>query len=230
MAIIRAKGLYQGERLAACSDLAQLQWPRLYLYGNGFSRFEINVSLIIATVYASLRVKPTEEDIFRWLGEYQDNFLLFIYGDPATGAPWAQWLTAKENLATYRTAEDNRSPAPDEDAIEEYRQAYRDFKRAKFQKSIDISKPFQTLVNLPKPLGTYTGYFESFPTASIGGGFEMNRSGKGVEGGDGFEKASTYRGNPAKRIPTRHSKSVSKPVIGSKEPSETIDEDPDDEF
>jgi hypothetical protein len=147
MAIIKVKGLYEGERLRACSDAAQLHWPRLYLLGNGHSRFEVNYERIIAIVYASFHIEPTAEDVRGWLREYADNFLLFLYEDVATGAMWAQWITAQENLATYRTAEDKRSPAPDEREIDAYRQAYIEQKRIKYRKTHDILKPLETIAN-----------------------------------------------------------------------------------
>lgn len=151
MAIIRAKGLYEGERLAACSDTAQLHWPRLYLLGNGHSRFELHYARIIAVVYASFHTKPTEDEVRGWLREYADNFLLFLYEDPATGAMWGQWITAQENLATYRTAEDKRSPAPNDKEIDAYRQAYINQKRIKYRETRDISKSLGTIQNHSEP-------------------------------------------------------------------------------
>ncbi|MBB5330592.1 hypothetical protein [Tunturiibacter gelidoferens] len=158
MAIIRAKGLYEGERLRACTDAAQLHWPRLYLLGNGHSRFERDYERIIAVVYASFHTKPTAEDVRGWLGEYADNFLLFLYEDAATGAMWAQWITAQENLANYRTAEDKRSPAPDEREIDAYRRAYIDRKRFNSRKTKDILKPLEIIANhFPNPQITSVG-------------------------------------------------------------------------
>ena len=178
MAIIRRNGLYEGERLAACSDEAQLHWPRLYLLGNGHSRFEVNYERIIAIVYASFHLKPTPEEVRGWLHEYAENFLLFIYEDAATGAIWAQWITAQENLATYRTAEDKRSPAPDEREIDAYRQAYIEKKRLKYRKTRDIFKPLETAQN----------HFAKSRTTSVG---EGDGNGEGV--------GSTYRSCPEKR-------------------------------
>jgi hypothetical protein len=186
MAIIRAKGLYEGERLAACSDEAQKHWPRLYLLGNGYSRFEVNYERIIAIVYASFHVKPTAEDVRGWLHEYAENFLLFIYEDAATGAMWAQWITAQENLATYRTAEDKRSPAPGEREIDAYRQAYIERKRSKYRKARDIFKPLETVEN----------HFAKSRTPSVG-------VGEGDGDGDGDGVGTAYRVCPEKRTHTR---------------------------
>ena len=91
---LERRACMKGSSSPSCSDAAQLHWPRLYLLGNGYSRFEVNYERIIAIVYASFHLKPTPGDVRGWLHEYTDNFLLFIYEDAATGAMWAQWITA----------------------------------------------------------------------------------------------------------------------------------------
>lgn len=54
MAIIDPEGLFSGDRLRRCSNLAQLHWPRLYLAANGFARLEINFAKI-RVLSASMR-------------------------------------------------------------------------------------------------------------------------------------------------------------------------------
>jgi hypothetical protein len=43
VAIIDPEGLFGGDRLRRCSNVAQLHWPRLFLGSDGFARLENNV-------------------------------------------------------------------------------------------------------------------------------------------------------------------------------------------
>ena len=51
MSIIDPSGLFGGDRLRRCSNVAQLHWPRLFLASDGFARLEMNYARIIGRAY-----------------------------------------------------------------------------------------------------------------------------------------------------------------------------------
>ena len=150
MAIINPEGIFGGDRISRCSDEAQLHWPRLFIASNTFARLELDYHRIIDSVYRNFRSKPTEERLSSWLDEYNRNFLLFIYEAP-NGALWGQWLTDKAYLSKYQTAADRRSPAPDEYALEMYRQDYISTKKRKSLRINGFLEPHQTIANHSSP-------------------------------------------------------------------------------
>ena len=151
VAIINPEGLFGGERLAQCSDEAQLHWPRFFTASNTLARLELDYHKIISTLYRGFKVKPTEEQVSAWLTEYNHNFLLFVYDGP-DGSLWGQWLTDKAYLSRYPTAADRRSPAPSEESIEKYRQDYISTKKRKSLRINGFFKPHQTISDHSKPL------------------------------------------------------------------------------
>ena len=151
MAIIDSKGLFFGDRIGSCSDEAQLHWPRIFAASNTYARIELNYTKILLTAYSSLKVKPSREKLFEWIDEYKNNFLLFTYHSDS-GSLWGQWLTNKEYLNKYHTAEDKRSPAPPDEAMEAFRLEYINHKKSKSNIINDLEKPFQTI-----PLGIGEG-------------------------------------------------------------------------
>jgi hypothetical protein len=172
--IIYPQGILGGERLATCSDDAQLHFPRLVALGNGFGRMELNARAIIETAYANFECKPSREQLTRWLQEYARQHLLFIYTD-AQGHPWGQWCGVPERmLPRFKTAADKRSPAPPAEALAAYEEEYARAKKysADF---IDISENFG---NVPKA----SEESETFPLGiGIGIGIEV---GKGIGEGE----------------------------------------------
>lgn len=154
MAIINPDGLFSGERLALCSDTAQLHWPRLFTASNTFGRLELSYTYLVAIAYGSFTKKPTESELAGWIKEYSKNFLLFVYSTP-DGSTWGQWLTSIEFLSRYHTAADRRSPAPDEKQLEEYRCEYVAKKQRKSLLIKRYSKPHQTIS--PRTLGIGIG-------------------------------------------------------------------------
>ena len=157
MAIIDPNGLFYGDRLARCSDEAQLHWVRFFTASNTFARLELNYRQIISTAYGSFKSKPTEEQVAGWVREFHENFLLFIYTAP-NGSLWGQWLTSKENLRKYQTSTDKRSPGPDEKELEVYRQQYISKKQAKSIAFNELSKPLQfTLLGIGEGIGKGIG-------------------------------------------------------------------------
>jgi len=146
MAIISPDGLFSGERLANCSDEAQLHWPRFFTASNSLARIELDYNKIINVMYHGFRLKPTEDQISSWVSEYNQNFLLFVY-EAADGSVWGQWLTDKAYLSKYQTAADRRTPPPDECELESYRQEYVSTKKRKSFKINTVFKPLQTISN-----------------------------------------------------------------------------------
>jgi hypothetical protein len=124
MSIIDPEGLFGGDRLRRCSNAAQLHWPRLFLASDGFARLEINYARIIGRAYPTFNPIPPEAELQKWLQEYANNSLLFLY--QVSGQLWGQWDTRKELLPRYKTAADRRSPTPPEPAFTEWQRRYRE--------------------------------------------------------------------------------------------------------
>src|SRR5271170_5479227 len=112
------KHLFFSERVAACSDAAQMHYPRMLLSTNTLSRSELSPGTIRRTCYATIRNPPSDEELSSYQREYFQNHLLFIYADPETGSLWGQWLVPQMYQTNYQTADDKRTPAPDEKQIE----------------------------------------------------------------------------------------------------------------
>jgi hypothetical protein len=146
MNIIDPKGLQEGERLAACSDLAQLHWPRLFLAANGHARLELSYIEIIRSVYRSFNKVPTEDALWSYFEEYAKNFLVILY--QVDSVWWAQFVTSEKYLPRYKTARDESSPSPPLELIQRHQAGYIEWKRNKsvlnqrFQK---FSEGFQKL-------------------------------------------------------------------------------------
>jgi hypothetical protein len=130
MAIIDATGLFLGDRLAWCSDTAQLHWPRLYAAANNYARLELNYQKIISKAYTSFSKPPTETEFWSMIREYKNNFLLLVYQN-TDGSLWGQWQTNDRYLLGHKNAEDKRSPEPSGESQDEYRKAYIEFKKSK---------------------------------------------------------------------------------------------------
>ena len=128
--LIDPQGLLRGDRVRACSDEAQLHFPRLLAASNTFGRFRMSVEWLQAEVYGSFAAKPTKEQLTQWLREYHDNFLLFVYRGPDHSAG-AQWEIPEKLLGKYRKTEDRKTPAPPEAEHQAYKHSYAEFLRTK---------------------------------------------------------------------------------------------------
>jgi hypothetical protein len=122
MSIIDPSGLFGGDRLRRCSNIAQLHWPRLFLASDGYGRIEINYARIVGKAYPGFNPIPSETELQAFIQEYVDNFLLFPY--QAGGQLWGQWDTRSELLPRYKTSADRRSPHPPELAFTQWKQLY----------------------------------------------------------------------------------------------------------
>lgn len=135
--LIDRNGLFYGDRIGACSDEAQLHFPRLLVASNGYGRIEMSYSKIISTVYGNFKKKPTNDEIKRWLYEYFENFLLFVYR-ANDGSVWGQWDVPGTMLPKYKREECKRSPSPDESALAAYRASYVASRRVKYAAHDDV--------------------------------------------------------------------------------------------
>src|SRR5260370_20680214 len=122
MLIVDPKGLFEGERLAACSDDAQLHWQRLFLAANGYARLELSYPVIVANVYRSFRTPPTEDELWGFFEEYAANFLVVLY--LTDGVWWAQFSASEKYMPRYKAARDRESPAPPLALLERHRNGY----------------------------------------------------------------------------------------------------------
>lgn len=148
MIVIDPKGLQEGERLAACSDLAQLHYPRLLLSSNGFGRMELSYPVLVSTVYRSFSTPPSEDQLWRIFEEYATNHLVIIY--EVNNVWWAQFDTSEKYLPRYKTARDQASPWPPSDLVERHRNGYVEWKRAKSISNQRFRKFSENSRNLPK--------------------------------------------------------------------------------
>jgi hypothetical protein len=122
MAIIDPTGLFSGDRLRHCSNIAQLHWPRLFLASDGFGRLELNYARIVGRAYTTFSPIPTEGELQEIIGEYITNYLLFPFQFGAQA--WGAWDTKSEYLPRYKTSIDRRSPAPPEPEFTEWKRRY----------------------------------------------------------------------------------------------------------
>lgn len=127
MALIDPEGLFCGERLAACSDMAQLYWPRLFLASNGYARIELNYDSIVRKVFQNFQNPPKPQQIWAYFKEYEENFLAVLYKNGPTW--WCQFDTQEKFLPTYKTRRDKDSPGPPEELICSFRLGYEEWKR-----------------------------------------------------------------------------------------------------
>ncbi len=145
MILVDPEGLFGGDRLRHCSNLAQLHFPRLFLASNGFARIELNYAKIIGRAYPTFNPVPSEAELQGCVQEYKQNFLLFTY--EAGGQIWGQWDTRSEFLPRYKTSLDRRSPNPPESDFAEWKRRYRD-ERKGFPKCFgNISETFHAPVH-----------------------------------------------------------------------------------
>lgn len=128
MSVINPDGLFHGDRLRMCSDMAQLHFPRFFFAANGFGRMEINYARIIGTAYQSFAALPSEEEVQGYLIEYEENWLLFAYEH--NGQLWAEWDTPPGLLSDYKTAKDKKSPAPPAGELNSWKRLYRSDSRS----------------------------------------------------------------------------------------------------
>jgi hypothetical protein len=124
MAIIDPEGLFNGDRLRRCSNIAQLHFPRLFLASDGNARLEINYARIIGRAYPTFDPIPSSTELQSFIQEYAKNYLLFVF--EVDGQLWGQWDTNPKFLPRFKTALDRRSPIPPESAFTQWKRRYRE--------------------------------------------------------------------------------------------------------
>jgi hypothetical protein len=129
MAIIDPEGLFSGERLGACSDFAQLCWPRLFLAANSCGRIELSYNSIISRVFGNFEKPPKSSELWEVFREYERNFLAVLYESDG-GVWWCQFITSEKFLPKYKKTRDELSPVPSVEAMEKHRRGYLGWKKA----------------------------------------------------------------------------------------------------
>lgn len=153
---IDPEGMYNGERLAACSDHAKLLWPHIFVMQNGYGRFELNLRRIQTRCFAHFSKRPSEKEIESALREYAVKFLLLIY--EADGQLWGQWDTPAKYLPRHKTSADKRSPEPSATDIQEFRATYIDSR-------VVSESSLQTFRKSSKKRGNIREVSEDIPTS-----------------------------------------------------------------
>jgi hypothetical protein len=183
MAIIDPEGLFCGERLAACSDLAQLYWPRFFLAANSCARIELSYKSLVSRVFANFQKIPTSLEIWAIFREYEANFLAILY-ETDGGTWWCQFITSEKFLPKYKKTRDNLTPGPSLHLIDAHQVGYLAWKKSKsFQ-----NQPFQKLP-------------ESFQREGVGIGVGI---GVGVGVGEGSTLAPSAKKQRSTPTPIPH--------------------------
>src|SRR5206468_2569247 len=112
---------FNGDRMAKLSRDAWLFFSPLFTLSDGYGRLELNPRKIVQA-FAGLRHSPTEQELVRYLCEYHESFLLFVY--EVGGQYWGQWVTSERFLPRYKTGADQRSPIPPGLAFEAWKDKY----------------------------------------------------------------------------------------------------------
>lgn len=147
MAIIDPKGLFNGDRLLACSDKARLYWPYLFLGCNGYGRLELSYTSIISQIFVNFRNPPNESELWQIFSEYAENCLVILY--EANGTWWAQFSTSEKFLPKFKTRRDEISPDPPTGLLQKFDEDYvawkkaRSFKSNGFHNFSEISEKFR---------------------------------------------------------------------------------------
>jgi hypothetical protein len=178
MPVIDPYGLFQGQRLAACSDMAQLYWPRLYCAANNCARLELHLSSIISQCFRSFNNPPTESAIWSIFDEYAHNYLALVYR--ADGRLWVQFMTEEKYLKRHKSQDDQRSPAPPQRDLDEYKNRYREWKKRQAQ-----AEPVQSFENLSEIFQNSFPNFSTEVCQGIGDGDGIGDGVRCLEEGEG---------------------------------------------
>ena len=146
MAIIDPEGLFSGERLAACSDLAQFCWPRFFLASNSCGRIELSYKSLVSHVFGNFHKVPESQEIWAIFREYEANYLAVLY-EAESGSWWCQFITSEKYLPKYKKTRDEMSPPPSAALMDKHRTGYLEWKRSKSFKN-------QSFRKLPKSSGS----------------------------------------------------------------------------
>lgn len=99
--------------MRSLSAQAWCMWTFFYSASNGYGRFQLDYKLILATAFRYYPVTPTEAEVYGWLREYKEKYLLFVY-KAADGALWGAFDTRELTYASdlHISKADKKSPKP----------------------------------------------------------------------------------------------------------------------
>lgn len=137
MAIITQDGLFYGDRVKKLSQVAQLMYPRYMVAANTVGRLELNYQKVLATVYASLPTKFTEQEFWGHVGEYYTANLLFTY--EADGQIWGQWDTPANLMPRHPLKADVLRAIPPPDAFGLWQEMIKKKKEENRPKAVDLT-------------------------------------------------------------------------------------------
>ncbi|WP_213804746.1 hypothetical protein [Granulicella sp. dw_53] len=196
--IIDAKGLFEGQRLAACSTQTQYCWLRLIHAANNFGRLELHYPTIIAKYFRYIPDPPTEDQFISVIQELQLNCLVVVY--LAGEHWWLQFITPDKALLVYKNAEDRRSPEPPTKIMEAFATRYQRWKDQRNAGDARISETFS------KSFGNVSEKF----CAGVG-------VVEGVVGGEGEGPSTSARSDKKPRSMLEDVTVFNLPVIGGKD-------------
>ena len=173
MAIIDAEGLFKGERLQKCSDLARYCWPYLFLASNGYGRLELDYHNIAERAFAGFKEPLSEDEFCRIMREYRDARLLFVY--QAGDALWGQWDATKGSLPRFKTRRDEDSPKPPAIEMESFFAEYRSGKHNP-KTSENLRKILEGFGEVPKAFAGEESSGEEKVTAANLSNLDMNKT------------------------------------------------------
>ena len=127
MPVIDPTGLFEGDRLSACSDQARLMWPYLFCISNGYARLEVSLRHIRQKCFSSFQAPPSEQAIAEILREYADNFLILPY--ESEGRQWVQFDTSQKYLPKHKSKKDQDSPGPTVEELESFNSGYVEWRK-----------------------------------------------------------------------------------------------------
>ena len=151
MAIIDPDGLFSGERLASCSDAAQLYWPRFFIASNGYARLELSYTSIISKIFGNFQNPPKAEDVWSIFEEYSKNCLVILYR--FEGVWWAQFDTSEKYLPRFKKVRDEQSPAPTHEEMENHRKSYLKWKSSNSLQNETFRKTTEDFGIFPRERG-----------------------------------------------------------------------------
>jgi len=143
------EGLWRSEKLARCSTLAQLHYPRLYLLTDDWSCFEIDLPVIMGRVYPKMK-RVDWRSILNFLIEYRENGLLFIWRDQMRTV--FGYFTGKEEGRLFPPSRRHKrqTPPPPKKELSDYinRFSFLDKESEKLQDGFKVtSKDFKVTSN-----------------------------------------------------------------------------------
>jgi hypothetical protein len=199
MPFIDRDGLFSGERLAACSDLAQLYWPWFYTAANGYGRLELSENTIISKIFGNFAKPPEHSQLEKIFEEYERNYLVILY--EVNGVWWAQFATREKYLPRYKTRKDQQSPGPTLENWANFQKGYISWKRGKslnihtFQKSAENFGMVVVVEEVSKGLSTSS-------SVSVNPPFPKPNSGAAAPRGGSSNPPSPGKPTPSKPPPS----------------------------